>query len=244
MLQPHLKIDKIEKYVILLSGDPEMEGTALKYLDKTEQISNNKGYKTFGGRYKGIGISIVSTGIGCPSAAIAVEELAPLKPDTIIRIGTCGGLLKEMNAGDIAIPYEAMCCDGTTKEYDSKIIKTKASKEIFSTLSQTAEKLSIKYFTGVNRTHDAFYEPTKNFTKLSGKKLITSEMECSAVFFVSKLRNIRSGAVLIVNTPEQPEEVAKDPSILYRLIDEKKVRLGKDNAVKIALETIRYLKLR
>ena len=66
-------------------------------------------------------------------------------------------------------------------------------------------------------------------------------MECSAVFFVSRLRNIRSGAVLIVNTPEPPDEVAKNPSILYRLIDEKKVRLGKENAIKIALETIRSL---
>lgn len=244
MLQPHLKIDTIEKYVILLSGDPEMEEIVLPYLEKVEQISDNKGYRTFRGKYKGIGVSVVSTGIGCPSAAIAIEELAPLRPNTIIRIGTCGGLLKEMNSGDIVIPYEAMCYDGTTKEYNPKITKVKASKEVFNALSTAGQKLCVKYFTGVNRTHDVFYEPIKNFTKLSVEKLVTSEMECSAVFFVSRLRGIKSGAVLIVNTPEPPEEVAKNPSILYRLIDENKVDLGREKAVKIALEAIRYLGLK
>jgi uridine phosphorylase len=240
MPQPHLKIDEIDKHVILLSGDPEMEVTVLKHLEQVRHISDNKGYKTFRGKYNGVGVSVVSTGIGCPSAAIAIEELAYLKPEIIIRVGTCGGLLREMDSGSIVIPKGALCYDGTTKEYDSKVTNTEASVDVFSSLSENAQQLGVKYFTGINRTHDAFYEPMENFTKLSGKELVSSEMECSAVFYVSRLRNIKAGAVLIVNTPEPPEDVAKDPSILYKLVDENKVNLGRENAVKIALDTLQH----
>ena len=66
-------------------------------------------------------------------------------------------------------------------------------------------------------------------------------MECSAVFLLSKLRKLKAGAILVVNTPESPEEVKKDPAMVYRLVDERRVKKGMDIAIKIALETIRIL---
>jgi len=98
-----------------------------------------------------------------------------------------------------------------------------------------------QYFTGANRTHDAFYESTENFVKLAGQELVSSEMECSAVFLVAKLRGLRAGAILVVNTPEPPEEVLKNPEMVYKLIDMAKVKRGVDNAIKIALETVKSL---
>lgn len=201
----------------------------------------NREFRSCNGEYKGIKISIVSTGIGCPATAIAIEELANIGAKFLIRIGTCGGLLKEMQPGDIVIPNIAMCFDGTTREYNFNIKKIGANKKIVESLIEVAENLGVKYFTGINRTHDVFYEPTKNFIKLAGQGLISSEMECSAVFMLSKLRNLKAGAILVVNTPEPPEEVKKDPRMVYRLVDERKVQKGMDAAIKIVLEAIRIL---
>jgi len=222
MLQSHLKIDKIGKYV-LLPGDPGRINKILKYLTDSEEININREFRSCKGRYKGIEISMISTGIGCPAAAIAVEELANVGAKTLIRIGTCGGLLKEMQPG----------------EYNSKIEKIEADKKVVNALIEVAKKLGVRYFVGVNRTHDAFYEPTENFVKLVGKGLVSSEMECSAVFLVSKLKGLQAGAILVINTPEPPEEVKENPDIVYRLVDEDKVQKGMENAIKIALETIR-----
>lgn len=240
MLQPHLKINKTEKYV-LLPGNPGRIDKTLKYLTDIEEVNTNREFRSCNGKYKGIKISMVSTGIGCPAAAIAVEELANVGAKILIRVGTCGGLLKEMQAGDIVIPNVAMCFDGTTKEYNSDIKKIEANKEVMESLIKAAKKLRVKYFVGINRTHDAFYEPTGNFVKLAGQGFISSEMECSVVFLVSKIRDLKAGAILVVNTPEPPEEVLKNPNIVYKLVDEKRVQQGIDNAIKIALEAIRIL---
>src|SRR3989339_842156 len=107
MLQSHLKIDKIGKYV-LLPGDPGRINKILKYLTDSEEININREFRSCKGRYKGIEISMISTGIGCPAAAIAVEELANVGAKTLIRIGTCGGLLKEMQPGGIKIALETI----------------------------------------------------------------------------------------------------------------------------------------
>lgn len=240
MLQPHLKINKIEKYV-LLPGDAGRIDKIAKYSTDINETNTNREFRSRDGNYKGIKISMVSTGIGCPAAAIAVEELANVGAEVLIRVGTCGGLLKEMQVGDIVISSVAMCFDGTTKEYKPGIEKIEADKEVLESLIKAAENLGVKYFVGINRTHDAFYESTENFVKLGGQKIISSEMECSAVFLVSKLRNLKAGAILVVNTAEPPEEALKNPNIVYRLADEDRVQQGIDNAIKIALEAIRIL---
>ena len=225
----------------MLPGDPRRIDKILKYLTDIKEININREFRSCSGKYKGMKISMVSTGIGCPAAAIAVEELANVGAEILIRVGTCGGLLKGMQPGDIVIPEAAMCLDGTTREYNLDIEKIEANKEVMESLTKAAKRLGIKYFVGINRTHDAFYEPTENFVKLAGQGFISSEMECSAVFLVSKLRNLKAGAILVVNTPESPEEVLKNPSMVYKLVDEKKVQKGIDTAIKVALEAIRIL---
>jgi len=240
MMQPHLKINKIEKYV-LLPGDPGRVKRIGKYLSNIKELGFNREFRSLSGEYEGIKTSAISTGIGCPGAAITVEELAKIGAKVLIRVGTCGGLLKDMQPGDIVIPSAAMCFDGTTKEYNPGIKKVEASKRVVKALIESAKKLRVKYWVGVNRTHDAFYESIENFVKLANQGLISSEMECSAIFLVSKLRNLEAGAILVVNTPEPPEEVMKNPDIVYQLVDEEKVKQGIDNAIKIALEAVKIL---
>ncbi|MFH1500619.1 MAG: nucleoside phosphorylase [archaeon] len=239
-MQPHLKIDKVEKYVIL-PGDPGRINKILTYLGNPEEVQFNREYRTSKAEHLGIKISCVSSGIGCPSAAIAVEELAKIGAKVIIRLGTCGGLLKEMQPGDLMIPEAAFCGDGTSKEYGKESQIIKANEKVFSALKKAAESLKVRHHTGVNRTHDAFYEPIENFIALEGKNLASSEMECSSVYLVSKIRNLMAGAVLVINTPEPPELVKENPSIIYQLIDKEKVNQGMENAIKVILEAIKIL---
>lgn len=242
MMQPHLKIDQIEPYV-LLPGDPGRIDKIIPFLKNVREVNFNREFRVCTGEYKGIRLSLVSTGIGCPAAAIAVEELAQIGAKVIIRIGTCGGLLADMQSGDLVIPIAAACEDGTTREYDSLVREIDADDRVVKELVNNAKIKETRFFVGVNRTHDAFYEPTENFVKLAGKGRVSSEMECSAVFLVSKLRNVRAGAILVVNTPEPPEEVLINPDIIYRLADVEKVTQGMINAICIALETVRELAL-
>lgn len=239
-MQPHIKISKANKYV-LLPGDSGRIDIIARYLDEVKNINSNREYRTCEGTYEGIPLSMVSTGIGCPAAAIAVEELSKLNARTVIRIGTCGGLLKEMQAGDIIIPDNALCFDGTTKEYVEKIKEIRPDEIVVWSLKKAAEKIGVRYFTGTNRTHDAFYEPIENFIRLKGKNVISSEMECSAVFLVSKLRGLMAAAILVVNTPEVPEEVEMNPDSIYTLTDVNKVRLGIEKAIQISLEAIKIM---
>jgi uridine phosphorylase len=243
MIQPHINIDKVNEYV-LLPGDPGRIDRILKYFDSKKEISYNRGLRVSEGSFEKINISAVSTGMGCPSASIVMEELANAHAKTVVRLGTCGGLLKEMQPGDLVIPDAALCADGTSREYGygDKVIS--ASKIIFDALIEAAKKLNVRYFVGTNRTHDAFYEPIENFIKLEGKGLVSSEMECSAVFLVSQIRKINAGAILVVNTPEPPEEVRKNPDMIYKLTDQNRVSEGIENSIKVALEAIKIIESR
>lgn len=240
MIQPHIKIDKISR-TILLPGDPGRIDKILTNLENTKEIQYNREYRISSGTYKDIEIAALSTGMGCPAAAIAIEELANIGAKNLIRIGTCGGLLKEMQPGDIIIPNSAFCGDGTSKEYGfgEKIVQ--ADKKVVQTLIECAKKAGVRYFVGTNRTHDAFYEPIENFIALAGKNFISSEMECSIVFLVSKLRKLSAGAILVVNTPEPPENVKENPDMIYTLVDKTKVEEGMKNAIKIAIEAASIL---
>ncbi len=153
-VQPHLKINRIETCV-LLPGDAGRIDKILKYLSDVKEVNVNREFRTCNSGYGEIRLSMVSSGIGCPAAAIAVEELANVGAKTLIRIGTCGGFLKEMQPGDIVILSSAFCGDGTTREY-SGVRQVDADNAVFSALVASARKLGVRYFVGVNRTHMFF----------------------------------------------------------------------------------------
>ena len=245
MRQPHIKCDTgdISEWIII-PGDPQRIDIITKNWDTKKEVAYNREHRTVRGTYKDLDITCTSTGMGCPSASIAIEELTNIGAKGVIRIGTCGGLLPEMKSGDLIIPIAAMKSDGTTKEYVGSDYPAVADIDVVNALIKIAKQKKVRFFVGINRTHDVFYEPIENFTKLAdinSKRLVSSEMECSAVFLVSDLRNIKSGAILVINTPEPPAEVKVDPSIVYKLADEEAVKVGMDNAVEITLEAIRLL---
>ncbi len=248
-LQPHLKLKKGDiADIVLIPGDPARVKRIVKYWDEAKEIMFNREFLTYTGKYKGIPISATSTGIGSPSAAIAIEELANIGAKTFIRIGTCGALKKEIIPGNLIIPNKAIREEGTTKEYVGDEYEAMADPEVFNALKQAADELSYKYFIGTNRTHDSFYEPTGNFLRLMDlpayKKgeLVSSEMECSAVFTVAKLREAKAATVLAVNTTEPLEEIADNPDLVYQLEVSSEAEQGVDAAILTALRAVEILK--
>jgi uridine phosphorylase len=248
-MQPHIKCQEgdIAK-IVLIPGDPARVKKIVTYWDEAKEVANNREFLTYTGKYKGIPISATSTGIGGPSAAIAVEELANIGAKAFIRIGTCGAFKKEINPGDLIIPFAAIRAEGTTKEYVPAEFPAVADPNIFRTLEETAKEKSFVYFTGINRTHDAFYEHLDNMLRWGdiykdkrmskwNTPLVSSEMECSTVFLVAMLRGLKCGTILSVNTTEPLDEIAENPDLIYELIESPNAADGIDKAIQVALDT-------
>ena len=116
--QPHIKCKEGDiAELVFLVGDPDRIPLVTKLWDSAECKANNRGLPVWTGTYQNQPVSIASTGMGCPSAAIVVEELINIGAKSLIRIGTCGGLKKEIKPGDLIIPTAAIRAEGTTREY-------------------------------------------------------------------------------------------------------------------------------
>ena len=113
--QYHLQVGKgdVGRYVIL-PGDPKRCAKIAKYFDDAKLIADSREYVTYTGFLDGVKVSVTSTGIGGPSAAIAIEELTKAGADTFIRIGTCGGMQLEVKGGDAVIATGAVRMDKMT----------------------------------------------------------------------------------------------------------------------------------
>lgn len=212
--QFHLQVtpEQIGKYVIL-PGDPGRVPRIAAYLDHAEQIASNREYNTFTGMLHGEKVSVVSTGIGGPSAAIAVEELIKCGAHTFIRIGTSGGIDRKVVGGDLLVASAAVRGDGTSKEYLPPDYPAAADFQVLKALDEAASELSEdtdgkRYHVGVVQSKDSFYGETEPETMPVSDYLLhrweayvkcgclTSEMETATIFSVAIARGVRAGAVL------------------------------------------------
>ncbi len=212
--QYHLDIDEndIGKYVIL-PGDPGRVKKIAEYLDNAEKVAQNREYTTYTGTLLGEKVSVTSTGIGGPSAAIAVEELVRSGAHTFIRVGTSGGMADKVLGGDLVVATAAVRSEGTSREYLPDGYPAAADFTVVSALAESADELSEncdgkRYHVGVVHSKDSFYGETNpetmpqevwlknNWDGYLKSGCLTSEMECAAVFSVAQVRNVRAGAVL------------------------------------------------
>ena len=247
-LQPHIKCQEGDvAEIVFVPGDPARVKAIVEYWDDAKEVSNNREFLTYTGTYKGLPVSATSTGIGGPSAAIAIEELANIGAKTFLRIGTCGAFKKEINPGDLIVPFAAIRAEGTTREYVPPEFPAVADPFAYRELEASAKKLGFRYFTGIDRCHDAFYEHLDNMLRWGdiykdrrmstwNTPLVSSEMECSTVFLVAMLRGLKAGAVLSVNTTEPLDEIAKNPDLIYELIETPGAKEGVDRAIRVALD--------
>jgi len=200
-IQYHLRVapGDVGRYVFL-PGDPDRVLRIAKYLDDVEELVFNREYRTCTGYYKGIKVSATSTGIGCPSAAIAVEELANVGVTHFIRIGSTGALQPEIETGDIIISTGAMKNEGTTKFYVPEGFPAVPDHFLTHALIQSAlelrEQRNYKLHIGLNATDDAFYGETEEYIqKLSELGLLNVEMESAAIFTIAHKRGLKAAMV-------------------------------------------------
>ena len=194
----------------LLPGDPGRVAEIARYLDNPIKIAANREFVTYSGFLAGQEVTVTSTGIGGPSAAIALEELAKLGAHTVIRIGTCGGIASFVRGGDIVIATAACRQEGTSREYAPIEYPAAADYSVVAALHAVAEEQGLRWHTGVVQSKDSFYgqhEPERMpvAEELAAKwqafrrlNVLASEMETAAIFVAAAALNVRAGAVLQV----------------------------------------------
>ena len=222
---------EIGRYVIL-PGDPKRCEKIAGYLDAPQFISDNREYVTYTGTLDGEKVSMTSTGIGGPSAAIAMEELYRCGADTFVRIGTCGGMQPEVKSGDMVIATGAIRMEGTSREYAPIEFPAVADMDVTNALRASAKSLEVQMHTGVVQSKDSFYGQHSPETMPAEARLkerweawrrghvVSSEMECAALFVISSIRRCRAGAIMAFTEMEKSVEVACEA--LKVLIEEDK----------------------
>ena len=241
----HIALGKgdVGRYV-LLPGDPGRTPLIAKSFDDSKEMANNREYRTFTGNITGydgkkIKISTTSTGIGCPSTAIAVEELIKIGADTFIRIGTAGSLQKEVGLGDVVISTAAVREEGTTRQYVPLSYPAVANFDVTAALIEAAKKLKIKAHPGISHCKDAFYTEGAKDLPLSDhneqmwtawyrSNVLATSMESAALFVVSSIKRVYAGEVLaIIGLTYSDQPIVK--------------KVGVDEAIKIAIEAVKIL---
>ena len=207
--QYHVELAKgdVGRYVIL-PGDPGRVETIAAFLDHPVKMASHREYVTYTGALDGVKVSVTSTGIGGPSAAIAVEELIAAGADTFIRIGTAGMIQDYFNLNDCIIATGAVRDEGTTRQYIPLAYPAVAHYQVVAALQYAAEKCGKVSHIGIVQSKDAFYgeaepESMPNEDMLRSQwnawkrgQVLASEMEAAALFVVSSIRKARAGCVL------------------------------------------------
>lgn len=239
-LQYHLQLRQgdVGRYVIL-PGDPKRAGKIAEHFDHAEKVAENREYATYTGEVDGIRLSVTSTGIGCPSAAIAIEELIRVGADTFIRVGTSGALQPHIEIGDVVITTAAVREDGTSRQYVPLSYPAVADLDVTMALRQGASKLGVPFHVGIGHCKDAFYTEEANMTALDAHhrelwktwekaNVLSTSMEASAIFTIASLRKVRAGEVLAAIG-----STCKNMPIVKKA--------GVEEAIKVAIEAIRIL---
>ena len=201
----------VARYV-LTPGDPARVNKFAALWDESHEVANHREYHTMTGKYKGIDLSCVSTGIGSPSLTIAVDELSRIGADTFIRVGTTGGIQKGQQLGDLVISTGAVRLDGASKDLVIPEYPAVASYEVVMALVQAAEELGVRYHVGITASTDTFYagqgRPGLNGYLPSHKKTILEdmqnagvrnfEMEVAPLLTFASMFGKRAGAICVI----------------------------------------------
>ena len=243
-LQFHIKCKAgdVGRYCFL-PGDPGRCEKIAAYFDNPVKVQSKREYTTYTGTLLGEKVSVCSTGIGGPSASIAMEELVMSGADTFIRIGTCGGMDLDVKSGDIVIANGAIRMEGTSKEYAPIEFPAVPDFGVTNALVNAAETLKKPYHVGVVQCKDSFFGQHSPETKPVGYELLNkwdawlklgckaSEMESAAIFIVASYLKVRAGSVfLVVANQERAKKDLPNPVVH-----------DTEGAIQVAVEAVREL---
>lgn len=242
--QYHIQVGEgdVGKYVIL-PGDPKRCAKIAEYFDNPVLVADNREYVTYTGYLDGVKVSVTSTGIGGPSASIAMEELVRAGADTFIRVGTCGGMQLDVKSGDLVIATGAVRMEGTSKEYAPIEFPAVADIGIVNALIASAGEMKEEYHAGVVQCKDAFYgqhapeampvsyELLNKWEAWKRLGCLASEMESAALFIVASTLHVRVGSVFLVVANQEREREGLENPVVH----------DTDMAIRTAVQAIRKL---
>ena len=191
--------------IALMPGDPFRVPLVAGYLEDAREVAHQREHRTMVGTYKGREITVTSTGMGCPSTAIAVEELARVGVTSFIRVGSAAALQPGINPGDLIVSQGSFRNDGTSDMYVPKGYPAVPDLEISLTLERFAREAGprhdLKVHAGINVSDDAFYAESPAWTEqMSSIGLLNVEMESSAMFIVARQRKLRAAMICSVSS--------------------------------------------
>ena len=209
MYHTHLKKGDVGRYVIV-PGDPFRTDRIAKYLDNAKMIAENRELRTWTGYLNGEKVSVTSTGMGCPSTAITIEELIEVGADTFIRLGTAGRVCDESFGKELigVINTAAVRDEGTSKQYIPVEYPAIADWRVVEALSDSAKELGYNFAEGITQSKDSFFGQHSPWTMPTEASLryrweawrrghvYTSEMEAATLFVVSSIRGCRAGSIM------------------------------------------------
>lgn len=199
----------IGEYVIL-PGDPKRCAKIAAHFDNPVLVADSREYVTYTGTLDGVKVSVTSTGIGGPSAAIAIDELAKCGAHTFIRVGTCGGMQEEVMGGDIVIATGAVRMEGTSREFAPIEYPAVADFNVTNALVSAAGKIGVRNHVGVVQCKDSFfgqhepgimpvsYELENKWQAWIRMGCLASEMESAALFIAGSFLRVRVGSCFLV----------------------------------------------
>ncbi|HEX6349236.1 MAG TPA: nucleoside phosphorylase [Candidatus Dormibacteraeota bacterium] len=226
---------------VLMPGDPFRTELIARHLEGATEKAFTREYRTFTGTVDGVPVSTTSSGIGGPSAAIAVEELSELGAHTFLRVGTCGAAQPGIKMGELVIATGSVRSEGTPDAYVPREYPAIAHPDVVNALVAAAQAAGVRHHLGVIRSVDALYSdliparmPRKEELELelqmwSRAGVVANDMESSTIMVVSSLRRLRAGVILLCVDELGAGEIHHlDPSYMDRML-------------KVAVDAIRLL---
>ena len=243
-LQYHIQLrpGDVGRYV-LLPGDPKRCAKIAAYFDNPVLVADNREYVTYTGYLDGEKVSVTSTGIGGPSASIAMEELVQVGADTFIRVGTCGGIDIDVKGSDIVVATGSVRMEGTSREYAPIEFPAVADIEVINALMNACKSKGVTFHTGFVQSKDSFYgqhspermpvsyELVNKWEAWKRLGVKASEMESAALFVVASHLRVRCGATFLVVANQEREAIGLDNPVAH----------DTDMAIKVAVEALRQL---
>lgn len=242
MYHVNLKEGDVGKYCILV-GDPGRCEKVANFFDESEFVTSNREFTTYRGKLDGVDVCVTSTGIGGPSASIAIEELTKVGVKYFIRVGTCGGINLDVKSGDLVVATSAIRQEGTSREYAPIEYPASADMDVVFALKKAVDELEVNAHFGVVQSKDSFYgqhSPEKSPVSYellnkweSWKKLgvLSSEMETAALYTVAASLGVKCGCVLAVIWNQERKALG--------FVEED--NLNTENAIKTAILAIKKL---
>ena len=219
---------------VLLPGDPlRAKYIAETYFDNPVQRNGERGMLGYSGEWEGESVAVQATGMGCPSAAIVMEELVQLGVKRLLRVGTCGGLQNDLQLGDLIVAVTAVPADGTARHYvgDEPHVPT-ADWELVHGAVHAAKELGQPVRVGPIVSSDTFYDPDPaRHARWSERGILAVEMEAAVLFTIGALRGVHAGTVLTVS------DYAVHGEAIARISDED-LRAAVDRMTRVALATV------